>query len=174
MVILSALTLLVKAGIFGTSIVVINRVVPGSGETVARAVGKYLGLGVGGLRTLRHAVTSRSNRPNAVRTGLQKVGVGYNRLKYDIWSATRFRPQPLPPPSQPSQGADALPAQGGSAAAARTRNARPPEALAQALSNDAHLNAAVTGSAPPPPASTQSAGDIFADYHRERRTTTLP
>jgi len=36
--------------------------------------------------------------------------------------------------------------------------------------SQANLVADVTQSAaPPPPAGTQSAGDIFADFHRERR-----
>jgi len=173
---------LFKVGVVGVTLVALNRNGVGmKPETLVVGLGQNLGRFVGGLRNARELLTARTNRPNAVKTGLQKVGVGYNRVKYvgcfcficnlsksvdpnivtmlkDLWAATRFRPQTLVPPSAPAPP--------GPRASGINR---PPEALAAAIANEANLNAAVTGSAPLPPLTTQSAGDIMADYYRERR-----
>ena len=81
--------------------------------------------------------------------------MGFNKMRYDVHTAIRFRPQTLL--HTPAQPPAATPS-------------RPPEAAASAAMSEAKLVADVTQSAaPPPPAGTQSAGDIFADFHRERR-----
>jgi hypothetical protein len=146
---------MMNVAMVGVGVAVFVRVTGTSSQVVVPKLGNYIGLVVGALQGVRKAsqASAGTTPANPMRTGMQKVGVGYNRIKYDIWSATRFRPQPLmsvPP-------------------AAASQQQRPAEAVTKAAASNADLQAAVTGSAHPPAAGVQSAGDVIADYYRERR-----